>query len=1302
MSSQIEPQSLRERLLEAPWRPGRPWRPRRSRLRQWGTSALLLFLCSLIGGYIYITDEDRVRSMAQSYLSDLVGGRVEVGRAKLSIFEGLSLGDVRAYVDDRTSPESLLFSAETILVKYNPRVLLRGRLAADQILAIAPHVHLTENLDEGSWNYQRLVRPSQPAQMPQGAPGRPLALPEVLLRSAQVHYSQLKQGKYSEQGSLAVEAQLIPTPDEQRYEFEVQTRGESDRAGARVSGWMARGSAEYRVTLEGFEFGRDVMAVLPAEARAFLTDHELSGRINLVDLTYSPRRPDRPPEFRVEIELDGVTLIVRPQEWMGRSDQDRREALRLAYTYMARLSSPLRPVDEPREPLSQGETARLHPPAETDPYRRMLAAFDLVPLQVRSVAGRFVFNKDGVEIRQVHGRVADHALVVDGWIQGYTPMAPAWLRIASDPAEHLEVKPNPSYMRSLPHMVRNLHQHLRPQGLCDVSVEMKREQPGGRPLVSGYVQVINGAFVFDRFAYPVRQVTGRISFGQDPATGVDAVWIEQLQGLGVAGGPNANAVITLTGAVLPLDAHAGVDVTVRGTKVSSEPALRAAFPAEVRQALSIFDPDGKGESPQFSGDFSCHIVCPHGPGRPWEITTDIALTDGNGRLTFFPYPLQEVKGRLVIHDDYLDVIDMGMARGAASLRVDGRVRWMDPRDASTPHPMRRPIIIRPDLKIVARGVPLDADLLGAMQPSQRQWIERLGIGGVLDFDGRVQRRDDAANDAPVSQAITHGFGISLRDGWAWLVDGSPVVKSVSAKMHLTSDQLVISEASGVRGVTPIAGRCDIDWSDSGPQVALSVTASDLLLDKPLYDIVGDGARRAWDQVQPEGSIDLAVTYRSRLPVGPATTPVREGDGGQLAVAVTPRELSATVQAVPYRLDGVRGSVTVEGDMVKLDDLTARHGPATVRLSGTGSTAADGAWDLRLAGEDVPVDQDLLTALPVALGSLLESVSLAGKASFAFSKLQVRGEMAPRPVPATASADQAAQPSTQPSNLDAEFDVALAVGSVSADLGVPVSDVSGQARLAGAVRRGMLDELTGSFDLPTIKISAREGRDFHGELRKESGNDTVRISPLRGQLAGGEMAGQIELAAPEKGPSRYALSLILRDADVRQVAGEVEQQISGQLTASLAMEGSWSEASQRRGRGEVSVTGREMYKIPLVLGLLQITNLSLPVSSPFSQASIAYVVDGQRVTFEQIVLRSRDMLMEGSGYLDFDSRAVRMSFSTDNPNWPNLPIIGPLVDTAKREMLQIQVRGTIQDPKVSATPAATFSTTVDEVLRGQGR
>jgi hypothetical protein len=231
------------------------------------------------------------------------------------------------------------------------------------------------------------------------------------------------------------------------------------------------------------------------------------------------------------------------------------------------------------------------------------------------------------------------------------------------------------------------------------------------------------------------------------------------------------------------------------------------------------------------------------------------------------------------------------------------------------------------------------------------------------------------------------------------------------------------------------------------------------------------------------------------------------------------------------------------------------------------------------------------------------------------------------------------------------------------------------------------------------LAQRSLTDMHIDLLKPADNDLLQIKKMQARIADGQLAGEMEWAFPAQGPSRYAIAMVMQNADVHQLTGEKAADVHGRLSASLNVEGNVNDPTSRRGRGDVAVTGSDMYHIPLVLGLLQVTNLALPITSPFNEATARYSIEGQRVTFEQIELRAKEMLMQGSGSLYFDTKRVKMTFTTDNTTWPKLPIIGDLLTSARHELLQIHVNGTLQDPKVSASAMNTFTTTIDQVFKG---
>ena len=113
-------------LFDRTWRPGHPYRPRLTLRRRLIMVALFLILCALIGAYQYFTNATRVRQQAEQYLTQLTGGHVTVGKASLSIFQGLRLEDVHVSVDPNGTDDPTLFTAATFLIEYSPAALLQG------------------------------------------------------------------------------------------------------------------------------------------------------------------------------------------------------------------------------------------------------------------------------------------------------------------------------------------------------------------------------------------------------------------------------------------------------------------------------------------------------------------------------------------------------------------------------------------------------------------------------------------------------------------------------------------------------------------------------------------------------------------------------------------------------------------------------------------------------------------------------------------------------------------------------------------------------------------------------------------------------------------------------------------------------------------------------------------------------------------------------------------------------------------------------------------------------------------------
>jgi len=1277
-----------DQLFDRPYRPGSSFGLRISPIRRWGMLVVLLLLVSVIFTYWYLTDSRRVRSMAEKYLSDLTGGKVEVRSATLSIFEGLRLDGVTIRsADPGSMPDSRLFSAETFLVKYNPQSILSGKLEATQIIAMDPQVFLCEDLDRGRWNWQPKETGTPATSQP--ATSRPrIKFPEILLRNVRINYTRLRGGKLlTERGLMEIEGALRPDPDNPgAVSFRLQSRGEVEAIGPAAEGRFDMDTRELVASLKHFKFGKDIEVMLPEQVRNWWVEHGLSGSLDIPAFYVKPGSDKVKSKFRIETDLKNVTLSITPDEFLSREEGQRLNAMRRSVSLMKSLG-----MD------SAGLVSHLE------------SSFNPSRTELEKVAGRFIFTEDGIDVDNVSGWIEKNPFRISGRIGGYTAMAPGEMTITGD---NITIPHSPRYINSMPPAARELYDHLRPEGDGSLRVTIKRPTAGAKPQIAGQLDILDGRFCLDVFAYPLRNVTGRIKFGWDEARKMDCVEVENVRGWGVADGPNKNIPVDIRGFVGPLGKDAGAHFTIETRNVTSEPPLIAALPKPAQESLKIFDAPGKGEWPVFKGAFVCNVDRAVGPDQKWLIRVDVDLEDATGQLVFFPYPVEHMTAKLHIAEDQVLIREATVKKNGAELTVDGAVYFgKDAAGKDKP--------IDPRLRIVAKNVPIDKDLLGALPPERRAWIEKLGLVGRLDVVGRIESDLTAAPVAlalpatslleiatdPATKVstktktlpITYDLDMTLKEGAVWPSDGAFALTGVTGRMRLTPRQMTFSDLHGRRGKAEITGGGAVTFAPGRPKVEMHGAAKNLLLDGPLYKLLPPTWREGWDQIKPDGLIDLDVKYACEQEEKPSAD-------GAVAVPVPPSfeaiikpvKLVVTPKAIPLKLVDVKGEMIINGDGVTLKEITARR-PAggTLELSGTALTpkievdatgvvmpARKPTWELKLAAKDVVNDKELRAGLPPAVGKLLDGLKVQGKLGAAFSSISYR-------------------PATDAKKDDAELSFAgsLTLVGNSLDVGMPVTDVTGTISMEGSSKGGKLAALRGGLDLSKLKLSDREVTDLKAELLKPEAGDALRIGKIAGRIAGGHLDGQLDLIFPETGPSRFGLGLVLRNADVRELAGQTEQDIKGQLTASLAIEGNWGDLGSRRGRGDVQVTGKEMYKIPVVLGLAQITNLTLPISSPFNEAAARYTVEGQRITFESIELRASNMLMSGHGWLDFASKKVRMTFATDNPNAWKIPFIHELLAGARQELFQIQVSGTVQEPKVSAGVMSTFSTTVDEVLGG---
>ncbi len=1087
-------------------------------------ACVLLVLSCTIFGYIYLTDAQRVREMASAYLSDLLGGEVTIGKANLSIFEGLRLDDVTLRVDQDQPAGFDHLSRPDVLIRYHPTQLLAGHLAATQIVAIDPVVLLVEDSTTHRWNYQRLWNGRGLAgRRRTSAASGPLVIPQIILRDAEVAYMEMHDGNIVPVGWYSIEGSLNPNPEEaDRYDFQLQSRGR-ESLGPSVDGTIRTDGGISVARLQNFTFGPDIKTMLFSQPRQWCEWHQLQGRIDVPEMVYNPNPGGSGPLFRAELDLSDVEMALHPQEWMTREQNQRVQLF--------------------HNLLDMAQSRRWLSPACVQILRRLSTP---EPIHFGQVSGNLVFTEKGIELKDISGKVENNWFNVDGEIDGYSPDAPAKLTISSVIGHDLEIPElSPDYLGSLPKDIQDVMEHLHPQGTCGMKMVIQRTEPGGKADVSGEIDIHDGQFRFSEFPYPVSHVSGQVLIGDDPIAKMRGVRVLNVQGHGPSDGPNADAVIYLNGFVGPLEGPSGVSLDVHGSNIVLDPVLRSALPPPANRALELFDPDGSEQYPKALGDFSCHVQRAVGPNKPWMVDTDVNFYDAEGKLTAFPYPVKGLSGRLEIREGHLNIVHARARRGDAMIGIDGTVRWKS-HDAP---PSTQPY--GPDLWITASNLPIDDDLINALPAQQGAWVQRAGISGKLDVIGHVFPNPDEHGPD-----VKYVFDATLRDAAVQPGGGEAAMSGLSGRLHLTPSRLELTDLSGVRGQSAVAGHVLIDWETGQPKISISASARNLQLVPSLYEMLPQAARAGWEAIKPRGTIDAKLEYSATIGEAP----------DHLELQITPRDLSVTPSAAPYRLDHLQGEISIFPNRVILNDLRATHGDARISISGRGDLGGQPAWNLKLSANQLTVDDELLAALPTSVGDVLRGLKVGGKIGVDLSKLAYwpRG--------------QGAAPAAK-AGADVDFAAKIMMQGTSLDIGLPATDIRGDIDLAGLVRHGRLHRLAGRCSADSLLLAGRPGSDFTLNVLKASDDPVIQISHVEGKFASGDLAGDGDYVFPDAGPSSYDVSLVLRDADVQQLTTPYDKNLRGQLTASLKLGGTWNDPESRRGHGDVSVVRREAVQHP---------------------------------------------------------------------------------------------------------------------------
>lgn len=451
-------------------------------------------------------------------------------------------------------------------------------------------------------------------------------------------------------------------------------------------------------------------------------------------------------------------------------------------------------------------------------------------------------------------------------------------------------------------------------------------------------------------------------------------------------------------------------------------------------------------------------------------------------------------------------------------------------------------------------------------------------------------------------------------------------------------------------------------------------------------VLGELAGDLHERHDPQGPFDLTLRL---LP---------DGKSPEILGEFRPRSLRLTMSDGVIDFPHIEGVARFDRRSVAFDKAVLGAGNWNVAISGMwkrdDTGRSEGSAQLSLDSLGIPAD--LVAAAPAGVCDALRDLKVNATGRVHIPTLDVR---------AWWDAPTGDEAGGRPDRLKASGKFVIEGGS--ADVGVDVTGASGAIRFeAGRDGRDapFRYDLNGAFSslrLAGVAITDSAVRVVSGEKPGET-----FVPSLSGDCHGGRITGQASVFPT--GGRRDSLD---RDFDVRLAlsgvtlgplvddlrqklandrpsaseapaptgggAAESASRSTARLDVGVSLTGTLGKPETRRGRGTASAGQGTLVSLPLVIRLVEFSNLMLPLGEPLDLLQSSFFVQGKTVSFEELSIFSASVEFLGFGTLTWPNMDLDMVFTHKATH--RIPIVGHVLEGLRNELVTTTVGGTLANP-----------------------
>lgn len=714
------------------------------------------------------------------------------------------------------------------------------------------------------------------------------------------------------------------------------------------------------------------------------------------------------------------------------------------------------------------------------------------------------------------------------------------------------------------------------------------------------------------------------------------------------------------------DAPCSLQLTAKQLRVDRQ--LVAALPSDWREMWGKLAPEGCVDAEAgFSFD-----------GRQVKHYAVVDCHDVSFAYYKFPYRLEYGKGRVEWRDGVLKFDQFQAFASGREVRIDGNVKNPGPEYEGFVEVR----VVEPD-----EFIPIDEKLIAALPDSARRVANQLHPAGALTLWARFERQ---ASNPPVAKKE---LKLGLQDcSTKYELFPYPLYE-IHGVVTMLDDHW---ELKGLEGVNDTAWvQCNGQWGpdENGVlRLSLNFNGNDVTLEEELCDALRPDAQNVWKSLHPRGTIDdlmatvdfNGLTRKIDVEVTATKRPA--------AANVPGRTITVMPTWLPYQLEDVEGTFKFHNGVTDLTGVRGRHGGTVMCMDGKVETPADGKWQIHINPLNIDrmeLNHELISALPRRLGESLTRLHINGPVNLSGAMVLqgTKGDASP---------------------TSTEWDVNVVIENGGLNCGVQLDHIFGGLKLAGIVdpsglsSHGWLN--VDSLIYQGIQFTQVEGPISINDERLGLGEWVTRnehsLPPrtITARVFGGTMLGNAEITLSGDYPFRLQSRLSNGDlATISREATSRRHNLSGRTFAELHLTGTSKGAHTLRGTGNVQLTDADVYELPVMVRLLKLLRIKPPDETAFTSSDLQYHIEGDRVYFDNIHFDGDAIDLDGSGDMTLD-RAINLTFHTSLGSSDLRDFIfRPIFKEAGKQLLEITVTGTLDDPQVNREPLRNIRENIQNIL-----